>query len=66
MMETRAYSGKEILGKREGGKYPTLSAKAEILCLCLFHHILIILPPVTCSIVCVPLWLLRQCGYNHS
>lgn len=52
--------------KCEGGKYPMLSARAEVLCLCLFYHILIILPPVTCCIVCVPLWLLRQCGYNHS
>lgn len=37
--------------KCEEGEYPVFSAKAEVLCLCLFYHILIILPPVTCGIV---------------
>lgn len=38
-----------------------LSAKVEVLHFCLFYYELIILPPVSCCIVHVPLWLLRQC-----
>lgn len=60
---------KSLLGKGnfretkcEAGKYALLS---EVLWLCLFYHILI-LPAVTRCIVHVPLWLLRQCGWNHS
>lgn len=39
--------GKFRKTKCEGGKYPMLSTKAEVLCLCLFYHIVIMLPPIT-------------------